>query len=341
MPASTLNGRLLCASQCAYAVQNEDGVLTEGEPVPYYEAAGYLARPAGFVRGPRGIHACLVGTTPDGVVLAFRGTLPPLPLPTNLISGFQVLLDWMNNFNAPPVRLEDPDVPAELADNPGRVHAGFYDALNLLWEPLRDAVLEQLKQVGPDAKLFITGHSKGGAIAPLAAWRFHVRLKITARVVTFAGARCATAPFVAAYNDAIAQDRFEFSNDIVPYVPPSLDFLNVVKPLPLLPSKLIMGFNLLANLTPNPLAGLATYDYQPTGTLQYIASDGSIVSGDTDDLTKQRQQALRQALTGGQYEQVILDHLIECSSGYIKAICPTGVCPPGEAVSIPLVQATE
>jgi hypothetical protein len=66
--APTLDGRLICAYQI-----NHTGVLPPDPADTYYAGAGFLQAPKAFVADA--IHACLVGRTADGVVLAFRGTL--------------------------------------------------------------------------------------------------------------------------------------------------------------------------------------------------------------------------------------------------------------------------
>jgi len=69
---TSLDCRLLCASMTADAVTS-NGPLTQ-KPAPYYSAAQFVDDPpVGFVGGTQSINACLVGTTSDGVILAFRG----------------------------------------------------------------------------------------------------------------------------------------------------------------------------------------------------------------------------------------------------------------------------
>jgi hypothetical protein len=303
MTALTLNGRLICAAACSYSIE-QNGPLSNGEPVPYYGGAGFLVPPTGIVGdGADDINAALVGTIPDGVVVAIRGTLPPRPPIT-----VKIARDWLNDFNAAPV---------ERDGMPGRVHRGFFHTLETLWPGLRDETRRQLDALGGSAKLFVTGHSKGGGVAPLAAWRFHQAEGIVPRVVTFAGARCGNDTFTESHNDAIAQDRYEFGNDIVPWVPPSDDFLRNIKPLPSIPLK-------------NPFHSLETFDYEPTGSLLYIQRDLEIV-GDSDELQQQRLSDISQSILHLNFEQIITDHFLQCGlvSGYMKAVCPTGVCPPG------------
>src|SRR5262245_37992789 len=109
--ATTLEGRLLCASACAYAVIEGESSLDPEAALPYYAGVGFTQPPAAFQAGTEDINACLVGTTDDGVVVAFRGTLAldgPFTLPK--------LLDWVNDLNAKPV---------EGDGLPGQVHEGF------------------------------------------------------------------------------------------------------------------------------------------------------------------------------------------------------------------------
>jgi hypothetical protein len=69
--STSLECRLLCASNCAYAI-HASGPLSQTQP--YSDAVGFTNIPMAFVAGKDSIHACLVGTNQDGVILAFRST---------------------------------------------------------------------------------------------------------------------------------------------------------------------------------------------------------------------------------------------------------------------------
>jgi hypothetical protein len=69
------------------------------------------------------------------------------------------------------------------------------------------------------------------------------------------------------------------------------------------------------------------FDYQPVGTLQYIEGNGQIVD-DNPQLRAQRDQALAVEILRWQFAQIAMNHEIDCGSGYMSAIAPTGVCPP-------------
>lgn len=84
MPAA-LCGRLLCVARQTYAVL-ADGAVPEA---PNSDQIGYLGAPQGFVAGRDRIDAGLVGESADGILLAFRGTLPP-----DSPNHGQAVLDW-------------------------------------------------------------------------------------------------------------------------------------------------------------------------------------------------------------------------------------------------------
>src|SRR5438270_14011458 len=105
--APTPEGRLICACNCAYDVAAA-GPLPTDPASTYYAGAGFTATPTAFASGDQHIDACLVGTTADGVVLAFRGTL------TFNFNDRASLRDWLNNFAALPVQ------PTWLPNSPAR-----------------------------------------------------------------------------------------------------------------------------------------------------------------------------------------------------------------------------
>ncbi len=162
-----------------------------------------------IVAGPDGRDGANVTRLPSGdVVLTFRGTLTQREPAT--------ILDWINDMHADLV----------VADGlPGRVHAGFLASLNDLW-PGVFAALESpsLPDTGGQKSplpwkksLIVTGHSKGGALAILAAARL---LALQPFVMTFAAPMTGDLDFAAHYPDAIDVLRYEAAGDIVPHLPP-------------------------------------------------------------------------------------------------------------------------
>ena len=282
------------------------GILNPASAGPFYDGAGFTQPPVTFGGGVHNINTCLVGNTPDGVVLAFRGTLPlPLintrglaPLDARLtFPNLETMLDWMNDFNA--------DLVA-APGMPGLIHHGFLGSLDSLWAAARDEVKRQLAAGG---QLWITGHSKGGAIAPLAAVRFQAE-GIVPRVVTFAAAKVGDEAFASSYNSQFAHTRYEYADDIVPHLPPSADLLDLLSHLPLLGSR---------------LAALQRYNYRAVGTLEFIDWSGHLIE-DTPTLRTVRFLSLAKMIVTGQFRGIGLDHSISCGSGYMTGLCPDGVC---------------
>jgi hypothetical protein len=141
-----------------------------------------------------------------------------------------VARDWANNADF---------LASTSNDYAGQVHEGFAKSTNRLWapaagEPGIERRIEALLAdgTGPRA-LFITGHSKGGALANLAAWRARMKPAwhdIPIRVFTIAAARAGDGGFRQAYDaSGIACLRYEDALDIVPFLPPGLDMPAVVR----------------------------------------------------------------------------------------------------------------
>lgn len=243
---------LATASYCAYAVGEADADRGEKRAVACLKAAADQdsARLAAlqhitqdnveaFYDQNAPENAYLLIQTGDGVILAFRGTLTPPISPSS--GGFPAavaaalekykareatllktfITDWANNFMAIP----DPG-------NGGR-HPGF----NTAWSGLRAHLIE--KNCAPadcskllsfltqlhnttSVRLYITGHSKGGALAVLAALDLPglIGHDIPPVVYTFAGAKALTPDAAEQFRDAFKNMwRFEHENDIVPSLP--------------------------------------------------------------------------------------------------------------------------
>ncbi len=190
--------RLLCASNAAYGIAFTNPVQWT-ELQPYFDKAGFAANdpPAAFVAGENGVHGCLIGSITDptlpsageAVVVSFRGTHPPdiggIP------DAASFLEDWANNFEAAPI---------EVPEVPGHVHAGFWEGVDTLWTARFIGELQRRLAACASGRLYVTGHSKGGAMAHLAGMRLVTELGITpTAVVSFAGARPGTQDFAEAY----------------------------------------------------------------------------------------------------------------------------------------------
>jgi len=208
--------RLLYASSQAY----------QPNPEPPHRRVGWIEPPIVIRRetglGHRPIDQALVGRVREGVVIAFRGSLPPL---FSGHDGWAVLLDWLNDSLS--MCIED-------SHYPGGVHLGFAESMGRLWDGwagtpgVASAVAALLERSARDGRagrhLFLTGHSKGGALANLAAWRVSAVAPwrdIPISVATIAAARAGNGAFARAYAATrIACLRYEMPSDLVPHLPP-------------------------------------------------------------------------------------------------------------------------
>jgi hypothetical protein len=119
-------------------------------------------------------------------------------------------------------------VPVALAGTsyPGRVHRGFNDGLSKLWDAgLSTELAERL--VG--ARVWLTGHSLGGAMATLAAPRIETLAydpDAIAGVYVFGSPRVGNARFREAYDGAFGQRTFRvtYGSDVVTHMAPALSY---------------------------------------------------------------------------------------------------------------------
>jgi hypothetical protein len=278
---------------------NSNGPIRDTLPPPRpprSQLVGYTSPPVGFVSGDDLIDAALVGVTADMIVVAFRGTLSIDSQDTG-----QAILDWANDADAPLI-------PG--ANLPGLVHQGFLDSLDNLWGDVEPAVVAAMT-ANPRKPVCVTGHSKGGAIAHLAAARIGSTIAgANLNVQTFAAARSGDADFAAGYAARVPSSlRFEFADDIVPHLPPGPELLLELQALPIIGGQL----------------GDMQAGYVSVGTLQYIparAAPGAMPVADSPTLEADRIRSLIGLLETFQFETIKDDHAIDPTSGYANAVCP-------------------
>lgn len=204
MPDPTcIRRRMLLASRQSYT-----------SPLPMtgdYGSIGWIGSPIIIRKDP---DVAVVGRIDRGILVAFRGTREPSVNDDNVILTF---FDWLNDAAC---------IPTHPPIYPGQVHFGFARSIEALWSKVMGNVRKLLEEGAPPA-LFVTGHSKGGALAALAAWRFAKEIDPapTVRLVTFASARPGGDAFARAIeaDPAITATRFEVRMDIVPDLPPGPD----------------------------------------------------------------------------------------------------------------------
>ena len=303
-PSSTLCCRLLCACGCAYAIDPATGRY---EPPtgkdPYGGAVRYLATPTPLSGDVDRIDACLVGENEDGVIVAFRGTLPPSF--TNQAS----VLNWLQDLMAEPETR--PNVP-------GKVHTGFYDATSAIIA----AVAKEVRRLDPTGtrRVYVTGHSLGGAMASIGAWILQAapyRIAIE-QVVTFASPKPGDSAFKAAYEAIFGnQIRYENYDDLVPLLPPADAMIRALAAIPLIGDLFKQA---------------EQWDYQPVGALRYIksAKDGYEVIPDHPLLMDERlveiAAEIGKAVIDESFASLGDAHNSQCGHGYMGGACPASVC---------------
>ena len=134
----------------------------------------------------------------DTAVIMFRGTNPP------------EIQDWLANLNNRQFKSEH-----------GQVHAGFWAS----YETLHDQLIEVLRQRQPK-RIWITGHSLGGALAVVCSYRLmNDEGKEIAGVMTFGQPRVGSTEFCKHMKSTLSGRMVHFvnENDLVPRIPPSFE----------------------------------------------------------------------------------------------------------------------
>lgn len=299
--ATGLTLRLLSAARHAYAITGDGPVAPRGPgtTAPASDCIGYGAPPQGVRSGPFNEDAGLVGSIPEGVVVAIRGTTPPRPDQ----DPRQVIVDWAGDAVATllPAGGQPPGFP-------GKVHLGFYKSFMRLWDRLSPRVAAAV-EAHPQKTIFVTGHSKGGAIAPLAAWRLSLDFPDHAIAVrTFAAARIGDGAFAERYNARLTDHiRYEFDDDIVPHLP-----LETALAAALGAPKVVAI--LLTSIDPG---------YGAVGKLAYVVGDGVIVADSPGPAADRVTRLVGKLGRQGGPEYVIACHGIDAlSDGYVRAAYP-------------------
>jgi len=193
----------------------------------------------------------------DCLFVAFRGTEP-----INIH-------DWLSDVNYNQRKLR-PFVPGRpVSAVPGAVHGGFARALEetLTLQPL--TFLEAIEKVGAGTtRLYVTGHSLGGALAILASAVLHFEAgREIHGIYTYGQPRVGDTEFSKAFDAQLQAVTFRYVNDldIVPHVPP------VDLPRPVGPSLLNIVQHIRDVLVPEVFAHV--------GNLKLLLADGTV----TDD----------------------------------------------------------
>ena len=318
----TLACRLIRASHLAYAICENEERLVDPLPTPgELEAIGCVKSDLA-IRQPAGreyTDAFLFGRTLDNAyILAFRGTLDRSDPGGD--EFFRVLLDWLGDGNIALC------TGGEMA---GRVHRGFLDSLDHLWSDVEQLLSPAVQaEIRSGTPLYVTGHSKGGAVAQLAAYRLARQGVTPAAVHTFAAPRSGNAEFAAAFDATFpAALRFEYRDDMVPHLPAAtgawvsvlrgLRAINLTFPVE---TAQVTADSRVSHALEDLLARLESDlpTYASCGQLQFIDWDDKI-QPDSRELTIQRNLSLAKKLAELKLSEVIGDH--GSQSGYGRVLC--------------------
>ena len=226
-----------------------------------------------------------LGLSERHAVLAFRGS-DPVTLQT-----------WVTDAV---VRLVSRD------EYEGRVHLGFSSALKQTWPKI-----SRLLELVGDRRLFLCGHSMGGALAVLTACRLVKSGKPAAATYTFGSPRIGDRNFCAGY--ALPTYRIVNRLDLVPEIP----LASLKRLLPQRPrftnAKILGHLKKFARRVPC---------YGHVKTMVYIDMDGEVII-DADVEPWQTHAVARAIATRGKsFLDGITDHLI---SNYIRGLEAEGL----------------
>jgi triacylglycerol lipase len=149
----------------------------------------------------------------QALVVAFRGSEAPTTL--------DGLKDWLltnaNNYLILPEGQSGTEFAA--AGVGARFHRGFLDALAMVWSPMFAAVDQALKT--KERPLWVTGHSLGGAIALLAAWRLGRNFLSVHEIITFGAPMIGNAAAAKAFEQEFSGKIYRYVDleDVVPHLP--------------------------------------------------------------------------------------------------------------------------
>jgi hypothetical protein len=304
-----LGCKLIKASAYAYGISKTGPIVDPALPALLGEQGeGYGVESAGTDTQDGGRDAGYVWRSGDELIVAFRGTLPYGGADQDTSKEMTLIQDWLNDANARPTA--DPDL--------GSVHGGFEQAFQAVWPGMAQqiAAWQKAGKLSATPKVYVIGHSKGGALAMLAAVKLKAAKLPVTQVETFGAPRVGGADFAKKYAgiDAI---RYENDQDLVPHVP-----LNALE-LTLAP--------LLRRVI--DIQGAPQGDFTSVGKLRYVDSDGDIDSpadaAAEDDLEKSRLAEFGSLIFDAPAD--IADTLVQAhligdmsagdQSGYYQAVC--------------------
>jgi Lipase (class 3) len=300
-PSVPLNCILACACESAYGIDPTNGVYTP--PQPYAGVVNFNPAPTVINNNTMGINAALVGKNANGIIVAFRGTIPP--------GDPDSWPDWLSNFF-----LE----PTTCGVLPGKVHSGFCHDLHSILSQITTAV----QALDPaQNKVYVTGHSKGGALASMGAYLLKAAGVAIEQVVTFASPKAGDPDWQTGYQKVIPnQIRYENYGDLVPMLPPAPEFIDIL-------AEVISNIPDIGPEIANLLKEAAAWNYVAVGQEYFIesASDNYKVILNQTDVAQVADFVINLVAGGFDIATTLGNaHSMKCGFGYMSAGCPSGVC---------------
>lgn len=296
--------QLLCASNAAYSIlpsMSSGWYNPCGDNNIYYNSLGFVTDP--YVVS-MGIEAALVGATSSEIIIAFRGTIAPA-------FTWDSFWDWFQDFCV---------APAANVNLPGEVHEGYLFAVIMLAGEINSAI--QTLDPNGTMPVYITGHSKGGGMAPIAAMYMKnlYQLQVT-QTITFAGPNPGNSDFQSVYNQTFPNHlRYENYLDLVPLMPPVPETIDMLELIPDLPQSFIDKLN-----------DAKTWDYQSVGTLEYIDASADVSAYnwiEADAILPFRLAEISEKIVTFQLSEIGDAHHSSCGYRYMEGTCGAdGVCP--------------
>ena len=172
-----------------------------------------------------------VAANAQNILVAFRGSEAP--------TSIDGLKDWLltnavNLLIVPEGQIGTDFIAAGVG---ARFHKGFMGALADVWDTLFAATDAEMKKA--ERPLWVTGHSLGGALAQLAAWRFNRRFLQVHQVYTYGAPMVGNKAAKDAFDKEFEGRLFRYVNltDIVPKLPTvsliANEYLHCEKEMPL------------------------------------------------------------------------------------------------------------
>ena len=200
----SLQNALMLAKASALAYESEADIQAEArsqwgmDQVEFIEAQD----PGRFIFSGKSDTQVFIAANSSTIIISFRGTEPHKPS------------DWKTDFRFRKTKVELPN--SKIL----KVHRGFWHALEIAWQPLMTCLRDMRTST---QSIWLTGHSLGGALASLAAFRLRYFTDLPVQgVYTFGQPRVGAWGFCNVVNREMKSRIFRFANnnDFVTFVPP-------------------------------------------------------------------------------------------------------------------------